>query len=93
MSLPAGTEAPVTSAGRRGLSTAVQQHASLLVAEELRRLDRRTDLTSMERAEVAAALRRLASRLVLTPLAAWDGDPRVAAELHGLPAPRLIEGA
>jgi len=92
MSVPAGIEAPVTPAGRQGLFAAVQRHAALLMAEELRRLDRRTDLTSIERAEVAAVLRRLTARLVLTPLTAWNGDPRVAADLLGLPH-RSSEGA
>ncbi|MFE0206905.1 hypothetical protein [Streptomyces sp. NPDC058985] len=82
----------MTSAGRQGLFAAVQRHTSLLVAEELRRLDRRTSLTPTERAEVATVLRRLTARLVLTPLTAWSGDPRVAADLLGLPH-RSSEGA
>ncbi|MFB7583547.1 hypothetical protein [Streptomyces hydrogenans] len=66
-------------------SAAARRHASLLVAQEVRRLQSRTNLTAIERAEVATVLRRLTARLVLTPLTAWNGDQRVAADFLGLP--------
>lgn len=95
MSVPAGIERPVRAgtAARRGVFASTQQHVSLLVAQELRRLERRTSLTPTQRAEVATALRRLTSRLVLAPLTTWKGDPQVAAELLGLPPQGSSKGS
>ncbi|WP_432081555.1 hypothetical protein [Streptomyces sp. WAC 04229] len=83
--MAAGIEAWVAGDDRHRVFAAVQQRASLLAAEELKRLEHRTSLTPTERAEVATVLRRLTSRLVLVPLSTWQGDPGLAAELFGLP--------
>ncbi|MCT7355606.1 hypothetical protein N4P33_26120 [Streptomyces sp. 15-116A] len=74
MSVPAGIEVPVSADDRHRVFAAVQQRASPLAAEELKRLEHRTSLTPTERAEVATVLRRVTSRLVLVPLSTWQGD-------------------
>ena len=84
MSLPAVIEPTVGGDGARGLFGAVQEQISLLVGEELCRLDRRTSLTPTERAEVAVVLHRLIIRLALPALVARKHDPRVTADLLGL---------
>ncbi|CAM2992807.1 XRE family transcriptional regulator [Prescottella defluvii] len=73
---------------RRGVAAAVRGESARLVAAEMDRLSRRAQLTEREQAEVAETLSRLSSLLVLEPLAEWQGDPRVVAELFGLPPSR-----
>ncbi|WP_241387425.1 XRE family transcriptional regulator [Rhodococcus sp. CH91] len=55
------------------------------IAGELERLGHRTALPVTGELAVAETLAHLAHRLVLDPVIAWQGDPRVIAELFGLP--------
>lgn len=65
--------------------------AQRMVAVELERLARRSDLSQVQIETIAAALERVSTVLVFDRVASWQGDPWVVAELFGHRVPTVSE--